>query len=80
MLGSDPIYQYDVRSSESNGQEVVTLEPVYCGNGGGGDPDWVRWFFDVMFRAPCLSFGYTQVGQENPFGWPAMEKAGASPC
>lgn len=81
MLGSDPIYQYDVGLSENNngeGQRVVTLEPVYPGGGdcvagaGGGAPAWVRWFFDVTFRTPCLTFGYAQAGQENSFGWPDM--------
>lgn len=73
MLGSDPIYQY---SSDlgGNGQGVVTLEPVYTGNGGGGDPEWVRWFFDVSFTTPCITFGYAQAGQENSFGWPLMGK------
>ena len=71
MLGSDPIYQYDCSLGE-NGQGVITLEPVYTGNGGGGNPDWVRWFFRECFRQPVLAFGYTQVGQENSFGWKAM--------
>ncbi len=73
MLGSDPIYQYDsLRGDDPMTclQDVISLEPVY--KGGGGNPEWVRWFFDVNFNAPCLAFGYTQVGQENPFGWPAM--------
>ena len=69
MLGSDPIYQYDAGSPEG-GQGVITLEPVYPH--GGGSPEWVRWFFDVTFRSPSLSFGYAQVGQENSFGWAAM--------
>jgi hypothetical protein len=69
MLGSDPIYQYDA-ADPGEGQIVVTLEPVYKGiEGGGGIPDWVRWFFDVNFRPSQVSFGYTQVGQENSFGW-----------
>jgi hypothetical protein len=75
MLGSDPIYQYnagDVEGCDGTWQGVVTLEPVY--KDGGGNPDWVRWFFDTNFTSPALSFGYAQVGQENPFGWPAMEK------
>jgi hypothetical protein len=72
MLGSDPIYQYDCgRGGVSQG--VVTLEPVYCGgSGGGGRPDWVRWFMDQMAGTPSLTFGYAQVGQENSFGWPRM--------
>ena len=72
MLGSDPIYQYDAgRGGVSQG--VVTLEPVYCGNAGGGRPEWVRWFLDQLVRTPSLAFGYAQVGQENSFGWPRME-------
>ncbi|MCE5258354.1 MAG: hypothetical protein LLG44_04745 [Chloroflexi bacterium] len=71
MLGSDPIYQYDVAATE-NGQQVITLEPVYAGNGGGGAPQWVRWFMRTTYEAPALSFGYAQMGQENSFGWPAM--------
>lgn len=73
MLGSDPIYQYDARLG-GNGQGVITLEPVYAGEeGGGGIPRWVRWFFEVNFRPEQVSFGYAQVGQENSFGWDAMK-------
>lgn len=75
MLGSDPIYQYDAPDN-GNGQDVVTLEPAYAGDqGGGGIPSWVRWFFAEEFRDTQLSFGYAQIGQENSFGWEAM-KAG----
>lgn len=70
MLGSDPIYQYDLEPDENGRQLVMTLEPVY--KDGGGCPTWVDWFFDVTFGAPSISFGYAQVGQENPFGWPLM--------
>jgi alpha-L-fucosidase len=74
MLGSDPIYQYDTGLGEA-AQGVVTLEPVYTGGtGGGGVPRWVRWFFDTTFGSPCLAFAYTQLGQENSFGWPLMAK------
>jgi len=74
MLGSDPIYQYDA-ADHGHGQSVITLEPVYTGeDGGGGVPSWVRWFFDVNFQPPQLSFGYTQVGQENSFGWDRMKE------
>ena len=74
MLGSDPIDQYDNGLGES-AQGVVTLEPVYTGGaGGGGVPAWVRWFLDLQTSTPCLAFAYTQAGQENSFGWPAMEK------
>jgi hypothetical protein len=79
MLGSDPIYQYDlglkVDEGSSDCQQVVTLEPVYSGsNGGGGNPEWVDWFFKENYNGICLSFGYAQVGQENSFGWESMKK------
>jgi hypothetical protein len=69
MLGADPIHQYDKSIGEAQG--VVTLEPVY--KDGGGNKDWIDWFFNINFTAPCLAFAYTQVGQENSFGWPAMK-------
>ena len=71
MLGSDPVSQYDDGLGNER-QGVVSLEPVYPH--GGGSPDWVRWFFDTNFRQPGLAFSYTQAGQENSFGWPAMSK------
>ena len=79
MLGSDPIYQYDVGLDIDKGsseiQKVITLEPVYTeSSGGGGVPTWVDWFFRENYNGVCLSFGYAQVGQENSFGWEAMEK------
>lgn len=78
MLGSDPIYQYDLgldlnaEKGTNDVQHVVSLEPVY--KYGGGSPEWVRWFFKENFNEYCLSFGYAQVGQENSFGWKKMEK------
>ncbi len=79
MLGSDPIYQYDCGLNLKDGaadlQGVITLEPVYIGaTGGGGIPQWVDWYFMENFNGDCINFGYTQVGQENSFGWPAMKK------
>lgn len=78
MLGSDPIYQYDAGSVMEDGfrsslwQPVITLEPVYPE--GGGSEDWIKWYLKENFNGTCLSFGYTQAGQENSFGWPLMEK------
>jgi hypothetical protein len=78
MLGSDPIYQYDfgldIEEGSTECQKVVTLEPVYTGqDGGGGNPSWVDWFFRENFNGLCLSFGYAQIGQENSFGWDSMK-------
>jgi hypothetical protein len=71
MLGSDPIYQYDAKIEE-NGQNVFTLEPVYSVSG--ASSEWVSWFFETILDGPSLTFGYTHVGQENSFGWPAMSE------
>ena len=77
MLGSDHVYQYDFGMSLEEGakcQGVITLEPVYTQNtGGGGVPRWVDWYLRENYNGDCLSFGYAQAGQENPFGWPAMK-------
>lgn len=71
MLGSDPIRQYD-SGLGSNGQGVVTLEPVY--QYGGSDSAWVHWYFEEFVNGECLEFAYTQAGQENSFTWDAMKK------
>jgi hypothetical protein len=71
MLGSDPIRQYD-NGLGTTRQGVVTLEPVY--EFGGGDADWVNWFFKVFTDDSSLGFNYTQAGQENSFTWDAMAK------
>ena len=71
MLGSDPIYQYEAGVGGVV-QGVVTLEPVY--EKGGGDPDWIDWYFKMLTEEPHLGFNYVQVGQENSFTWNAMEK------
>ena len=71
MLGSDPIYQYEAGLGGSH-QSVVSLEPL--NTDGGGNRQWVEWFFKTMFDEPCLAFGYTQVGQENSFTWDRMKE------
>jgi len=78
MLGSDPVYQYDcgldISAGLASAQGVITLEPVYTGkSGGGGVEKWVDWYLEENFNGKCLSFGYTQAGQENSFGWNAMK-------
>ena len=78
MLGADPIYQYDFGMDVDSGltecQGVVTLEPVYTGrSGGGGVPAWVDWYLSETFAGRGLSVAYTQIGQENSFGWEKMK-------
>ena len=65
MLGSDPIYQHGVTPG------MFTMEPVYPDSG--GSSNWVNSFMDNFVSQPSLAFAYTQVGQENSFGWPAMK-------
>ncbi|MFT4018001.1 MAG: hypothetical protein QM668_13630 [Agriterribacter sp.] len=72
MLGSDPVRQYDDKGNGSNGQGVVTLEPVY--KYGGGDSAWVHWYFKVFTEGQCMAYNYVQAGQENSFTWAAMKK------
>ncbi|MBX3255114.1 MAG: hypothetical protein KF862_13305 [Chitinophagaceae bacterium] len=72
MLGSDPVRQYDDRGNGSNGQGVVTLEPVY--KYGGGDSAWVHWYFREFIKGESMEFAYVQAGQENSFTWNAMKK------
>jgi hypothetical protein len=77
MLGSDPIYQYDLGLSEdktaTSFQGVASLEPVYKDGAGGGVPQWVDWYLAENFSGNCLTFGYAQAGQENSFGWESMK-------
>lgn len=71
MLGSDPIRQYDIGIGTGR-QGVVTLEPVYPF--GGGDVNWVNWYFREFVQGEALNYGYVQAGQENSFTWDAMSK------
>lgn len=73
MLGSDPVYQYDFTIPGDNGQGVITLEPCYVEEGGGGNPQWVDWYLDMNYNNKNLSFSYVQAGQENSFGWKGMK-------
>lgn len=72
MLGSDPVRQYDDNGNGSNGQGVITLEPVYPF--GGGDSAWVNWYFKQFVEGAAMEYAYVQAGQENSFTWDAMSK------
>lgn len=68
MLGSDPIYQYDLGLENGiRAQGVSSMEPVYgCS---GSSEKWVRWYFDEVYNGKTIALSYTQFGQENSFGW-----------
>ena len=78
MLGSDPVYQYDLGLDPDSGarpiQNVITLEPAYIAGGGGGNPDWIDWYMKENYNGECLSFGYAQAGQENSFPWDVIRQ------
>ena len=40
---------------------------------GGYSKNWTEWYMRENFNGECLSFGYAQAGQENPFGWKWIE-------
>ncbi|MCL7987447.1 hypothetical protein M8998_05785 [Sphingobacterium sp. lm-10] len=71
MLGSDPIYQYDMGVGTGY-QGVITLEPVY--EDGGMDKRWTDYFLNAIVEQPSLAFNYGQAGQENSFTWDGMKK------
>lgn len=71
MLGSDPVRQYDTGLGSAR-QGVITLEPVY--KEGGGNADWVNWYFKEFVEGESMEYAYTQAGQENSFTWDAMAK------
>ncbi|MBS3775694.1 MAG: hypothetical protein KGY70_10930 [Bacteroidales bacterium] len=71
MLGSDPIHQYD-NGLGGDRQRVMSLEPVY--NATGGNPEWVKWYFDWFINGPSMEYAYTQAGQENSFTWKKMKE------
>ena len=69
MLGSDPVYNYDSHIiTYGLERNTATLEAGQLGR----NPAWCDWFFKEIFNGNGLSFGYTQAGQENSFGWKVM--------
>lgn len=73
LLGSEPIRAYwEKRYADSpECYGCATMEPVW---NYGQSEDYMRWFFKTYFENENMGLGYTQIGQENSFGWPAMKK------
>ncbi len=71
MLGSDPIYQYEMGLGGRR-QGVISLEPVYPESG--MNKRWVEYFLRSIVDEPCLAFNYAQAGQENSFTWAGMKQ------
>lgn len=70
MLGSDPLYQYDFGVGGAV-QGVSTLEAVY--SEGGGNEQWVDWYFKTVTQDPAMGYTYFQAGQENSFRWDRIQ-------
>lgn len=71
MLGSDPIHAYDytVKDYGDFRRYAPTLEPIMAGR----NAEFSDWFFKEVFSGNGMCFQYTQVGQENSFGWDKMK-------
>jgi hypothetical protein len=67
LLGQDPVYYYDNKYPYPD-----TMEPVWPS---GQSETFVDRFLGMIANEPTQSFGYAQLGQENSFGWPMMQKA-----
>ena len=67
LLGQDPVYYYDNKFRYPD-----TMEPVWAS---GQSETFVDRFLNMISDQAAQSFAYAQLGQENSFGWPAMQKA-----
>lgn len=70
LLGPCPIHNYDDRKylpEEYRSMHICfTMESVWKT---GYTPETVDWFYKTFFMNENLGFGYTQIGQENSFGY-----------
>ena len=73
LLGIEPIRGYWEKryadSKECGG--CATMEPYWKY---GQQEDYMKWFFETYFEKENMGIAYTQIGQENSFGWPGMKK------
>lgn len=67
LLGQDPVYYYDKVLPYPD-----TIEPVWAS---GKSPIFVERFLAMIADSPTQQIAYAQLGQENSFGWPAMQQA-----
>ncbi len=70
MLGSSPSFAYDFQLFDYDGlTSVPTLEPAQASM----NSEWCNHLMNEIFSGNGLAFQYTQIGQENSFGWEAMK-------
>ncbi len=70
MLGLDPTYGYDERKYTDAMFGCPTMEPVWST---GASEHAMDVLFRTYYENPCLTQAHATTGQENSFGWPAIE-------
>ncbi len=72
LLGPCPIHNYDNKKYLTHAWDArlhcgcFTMEPV---GSVGAAPENVDWFFKTYYKNEDLGFSWTQIGQENSFGY-----------
>lgn len=71
MLGSCPAFAYDYQLADYDGiPKIPTLEPAQLAF----ENEWSDFLLEEIFDGNGLNFQYTQIGQENSFGWKRMKE------
>lgn len=71
LLGIDPIRGYNEARYSIKGAGCATMEPFWSF---GQSETHMRWFFKTYFDNEDLGLSFTQIGQENSFGWDGICK------
>lgn len=72
LLGIEPIRGYNERryARDCDFKGCATMEPVW---GYGQSKKCMEWFFRTYFDNENMGISYTQIGQENSFGWAGIK-------
>lgn len=72
LLGIEPIRGYfeKIYADSPECYGCATMEPVWKY---GQQKEYMDWFFKTYFENENMGIAYTQIGQENSFGWQSME-------
>lgn len=73
LLGIEPIRGYNEKryAKDPECYGCATMEPFWKY---GQNKDYMEWFFKTYFDNENLGLAYTQIGQENSFGWKGMKE------
>lgn len=72
LLGIEPIRGYNEKryAKDPECYGCATMEPFWKY---GQNKEYMEWFFKTYFDNENLGLAYTQIGQENSFGWKGMK-------